>query len=65
MPALGFHGLRHAHATLAPSAGVKPKVISEHLGHSSIAVTMDIYRHVLPGMQEEAALAVEKLLNRS
>jgi len=39
--------------------------VSERLGHSSIAVTMDIYSHVLPGMQEEAALAVERLLDRS
>ena len=59
LPHLTFHGLRHAHATLALSAGVNPKIVSERLGHSSISVTMDIYSHVLPGMQEEAALAVE------
>ena len=62
-PHLTFHGLRHAHATLALTAGINPKVVSERLGHSTIAVTMDIYSHVLPGMQEEAALAVERLLN--
>ena len=65
LPHLTFHGLRHAHATLALSAGVNPKIVSERLGHSSIAITMDIYSHVLPGMQEEAALAVERLLDRS
>lgn len=65
LPHLTFHGLRHAHATLALSAGINPKIVSERLGHSSIAVTMDIYSHVLPGMQEEAALAVERLLDRS
>ena len=59
-----MYGLRHAHATLALSAGVNPKIVSERLGHSSISVTMDIYSHVLPGMQEEAALAVEQLLGR-
>jgi integrase len=64
LPHLTFHGLRHAHATLALSAGINPKIVSERLGHSSIAVTMDIYSHVLPGMQEEAALAVERLLDR-
>ena len=64
LPHLTFHGLRHAHATLALSAGVNPKIVSERLGHSSISVTMDIYSHVLPGMQEEAALAVEQLLDR-
>ena len=64
LPHLTFHGLRHAHATLALSAGVNPKIVSERLGHSSILVTMDIYSHVLRGMQEEAALAVEQLLDR-
>ena len=56
---------RHAHATLALTAGVNPKVVRERLGHSTIAVTMDTYSHVLPGMQEEAAVAVEKLLKPS
>ena len=64
LPHLTFHGLRHAHATLALSAGINPKVVSERLGHSSISVTMDIYSHVIPGMQEEAALAVERLPDR-
>jgi integrase len=64
-PHLTLHGLRHAHATLALTAGVNPKVVSERLGHSTIAVTMDTYSHVLPGMQEEAPVAVEKLLKPS
>lgn len=64
LPHLSFHGLRHAHATLALTAGVNPKIVSERLGHSSVAVTMDIYSHVMPGMQAEAALAVEQLLDR-
>ena len=53
---------RHARATLALPAGVNPKVGRERLGHSTIAVTMDTYSHVSPGMKEEAAVAVEKLL---
>lgn len=64
LPHLTFHGLRHAHATLAFAAGVSPKTISERLGHASIAITMDIYAHVLPGMGADAALAVERLLAR-
>ena len=44
--------------------GENPKTVQERLGHSRFAVTMDIYSHVLPGMQAEAALAVEKLLDR-
>ena len=65
LPHLTFHGLRHAHATLALTAGINPKIVSERLGHSSIAVTMDIYSHVLPGMQAEAAQAVEDLLSQA
>ncbi len=42
--------------------GADPKVISERLGHSSIAITMDIYAHILPGLQEEAALRFEGAL---
>ena len=45
-------------------AGVNPKTISERLGHSSIATTMDVYSHVLPGLQEEAAKAVENVLSQ-
>ena len=65
LPHLTFHGLRHAHATLALTAGINPKIVSERLGHSNIAVTMDTYSHVLPGMQEAAAQAVEDLLARA
>jgi len=42
--------------------GASPKVISERLGHSSIAITMDIYSHVMPGLQEEAASRFEEAL---
>jgi integrase len=62
LPHLTLHGLRHAHATILLSAGVHPKVVSERLGHSSIAVTMDTYSHVLPGLQEAAAAAVDQCL---
>ena len=65
LPHLTLHGLRHAHATLALTAHVNPKIVSERLGHSSIAVTMDIYSRVLPGMQAEAAQAVEDLLSQA
>ena len=59
LPHLTLHGLRHAHATLMLTAGVHPKIVSERLGHSNIAVTMDTYSHVLPGLQEAAAEAVD------
>ena len=57
-----FHDLRHAHASLMLRTGANPKVISERLGHSSIAITMDIYSHVMPGLQEEAAIRLEEAL---
>jgi integrase len=50
-----FHDLRHTHATQLLRAGVHPKVVFERLGHASIGITLDIYSHCLPSMQEEAA----------
>ena len=62
LPQLTFHGLRHAFASLMLSSGVNLKVTSEMLGHSNIAITGDIYSHVLPGLQEEAVLALSRRL---
>ena len=62
LPRIRFHDLRHCHATLLLQQGVHPKVVQERLGHSTIAVTMDTYSHVLPGMQRQAALALEERL---
>ena len=49
------------HATLMLSKGVHPKIVSEHLGHASIGITLDTYSHVLPAMQQEAADAFDEL----
>ena len=49
-----LHSLRHSFATLQLARGEAPKVVQEILGHSSIAVTSDIYSHVIPGMKESA-----------
>ena len=57
-----FHDLRHTCATLLLTKGVHPKVVSEMLGHSSIAITLDIYSHVVLRMQEAAASAMENVL---
>lgn len=62
LPVMPFHNLRHTHASLMLSAGVHPKIVSERLGHSRISTTMDIYSHVLPGLQEEAAAKFDTLL---
>ncbi len=55
------HDLRHTHATLMLKAGVHPKVVSERLGHANIGITLDIYSHVLPGMQEAAAEKFDRI----
>ena len=62
-PDLTMHGLRHTHATILLEQGVNPKVVSERLGHASVATTMDIYSHVLPDMQEKAAQAIDSILS--
>jgi integrase len=63
LPSIRFHDLRHACATLLVSEGVPIKVVQEVLGHSSVSVTMDVYSHVLPDMQEKAAAAMDDLLS--
>lgn len=50
-----LHSLRHAHATIMLQQGVHPKIVQERLGHSSISTTLDIYSHVVPGLQKAAA----------
>jgi integrase len=62
LPRIRFHDLRHACATHMLALGVHPKVASERLGHSRVGVTLDLYSHVLPGMQEDAAARVDDAL---
>ena len=57
-----FHDLRHTAATLMLASRVNPKVVSEMLGHATVAVTLDIYSHVLPDMQQDAAAMLERVL---
>ena len=57
-----LHDLRHTHATLLMKLNVNPKVVSERLGHSSTRLTMDIYSHVLPGLQASAIAGLEGAL---
>lgn len=56
------YDLRHTCATLLLASGEHPKVVAERLGHSSTVMTMDVYSHVLPDMQEKAAQRLEELL---
>lgn len=55
LPPVRIHDLRHSYASIALARGVHPKVVQEALGHSTIAVTLDLYSHVVPSLQREAA----------
>ena len=59
-PEVRLHDARHSHASLMLALGVHPKVVSERLGHNSVSLTLDVYSHVLPGIQEAAALAFDE-----
>lgn len=58
LPSVRFHDLRHTCATLALRRGVHPKVVSDLLGHASVSTTLNLYSHVLPDMQEDAARVI-------
>jgi integrase/predicted RNA-binding Zn-ribbon protein involved in translation (DUF1610 family) len=62
LPAIPLHGLRHSYATLALSSGVNPRIVSARLGHSTVALTLDVYSHVLPQQDRDAAEAIADLL---
>src|SRR5215208_6779854 len=63
LPEVRFHDLRHTCATLLLTRNVNPKIVSEMLGHSTIAITLDTYSHVLPNMRNQAAAAMEEALS--
>jgi integrase len=62
LPRIRLHDLRHTWATLALSAGVDVKIVSERLSHASAKITWDIYQHVTPTMQSNAAETVARLI---
>ena len=62
IPHIRFHDLRHSHATLMLKAGIHPKIVSERLEHAKVSITLDIYSHVLPSLQEAAAERFDKML---
>jgi integrase len=65
MPGIRLQDLRHTHAAIMLSQGVHPKVVSERLGHSSVAITLDTYSHVLPGIQAAAAQSFDEGLQKT
>ena len=62
LPPIRFHDLRHTCATLLLGKGVHPKIVSEMLGHANISITLDTYSHVIPGMGDAAAGAMDEAL---
>lgn len=65
LPHERFHDLRHTHATQLLAAGVRPKIASERPGHSTIDITLDLYSHVMPGMQANAAAQIDEMIRRA
>ena len=65
LPDIRFQDLRHNYAPLLLSKGIHPKIVSEQLGHANIGITLDTYSHVLPGMEDAAADAMDEVLNRA
>jgi len=65
LPPIRLHDLRHTAASLALQAGVPLKVVSEQLGHSSLAITADTYTSVLPAVAQAAAEAVAGVVPRA
>ncbi len=65
VPAVGIHGLRHTAATLMLEAGVNVKVVAERLRHASVTATLDVYSHVLPSMETDAAATLAAVIHAS
>jgi integrase len=57
-----FHDLRHTCATILPGQGVNPKLLQELLGHKDIALTLNVYSHVLPDIGDAAVGAMDDAL---
>ncbi len=64
-PAIRFHNLRYSAATIFHSMGVHAKIVQEILGHSSIQVTLDLYRYVIVSMQHDAMNKMESFLQEA
>ncbi|WP_286231335.1 tyrosine-type recombinase/integrase [Neobacillus mesonae] len=63
LPIIRFHDLRHTHATMLIEKDINPKIIQERLGHARIGITLDIYSHVLPSMQQQVAEKLDEMVS--
>jgi integrase len=64
LPRIRLHDLRHTFATIGLGKNIHPKVMSEMLGHSKIALTLDVYSHALPSLQADAADKIADALTK-
>jgi integrase len=64
LPPIPLHGLRHTYASLALAKGVNAAIVSRRLGHATVAFTLDIYSHVLPQVDAEAAEVIATFVSR-
>ena len=62
MRRIRLHDLRHTHATLGLAAGIAPKVMSDRLGHATVAFTQDVYMHAIPQLESDAADQIADLI---
>jgi integrase len=62
VPAVSLHSLRHTHASLLLSRGVDVLTVSKRLGHSKVAITLDVYGHLIAGSDQRAAAALAEAL---
>src|SRR6266699_3031174 len=60
-----FHDLRHTHGSHMLASNVHPKIASERLGHSRVGVTLDLYSHVVEGLQENAVALVDDAMAKA
>jgi integrase len=65
MEPLAIHDARHTYASLMIAAGVNAKALSTYMGHATIAITYDLYGHLMPGNEDEAAGLLDAFLARS
>jgi integrase len=60
---IGLHECRHTFASLMIAAGVNAKALATYTGHASVTITFDLYGHLMPGNEEEAAGLLDALLD--
>jgi integrase len=62
---IGLHECRHTFASFMIAAGVNAKTLSVYMGHASVTITFDLYGHLMPGNEQEAARLLDAYLQRS